>query len=104
MTTWNRTAGDGGPDLVVQLDGIDNLGPVTGVVGRVSRDGEAVAELAGSVIDAALRHVQLDVSVWLPTAVEELYDLKTVVTLGGGDSPVSWPEIGYDHINVTAQR
>jgi hypothetical protein len=103
VTSWNRTAGDGGPDIVVRLDGVEDLDAVTAVEGRVSLRGGAAVILPGTVTDPELRYVQLDVAGWLPDADEGPWHLKTVAEFTGEADPVSWPAAGFDRVHVGRQ-
>jgi hypothetical protein len=103
LTTWNRKAGDYGPDVVVQLNGIDSLAAVSAVEGHVSLRGATAVVLPGAVTDSDDRYVTLDLSGWLPDAATGPWDLEVSATVSGEADPVTWPESGTDRINVGRQ-
>jgi hypothetical protein len=101
VTTWNRTAGDSGPSIVIELNGVDDLSTVTAVEGRVTLEGEGAAVvLPGVVTSSPNRTVTLDLSGWLQDADAGTWHLKTAATVTGEADPVSWPEKDYDRIIV----
>jgi hypothetical protein len=102
VTTWNRTVGDSGPSIVVELNGVDDLSTVTAVEGRVTLNGGDAEILSGIVTSSPNRTVTLDLSGWLPDADAGVWYLKTVATVTGEADPVSWPEKGHDQVVVRA--
>jgi hypothetical protein len=100
VTTWKRTQGDYGPDVVVQLGGIDDLAAVTAVEGHVSIRGGTHSVLPAEVTDVDDRYVTVDLSGWLPDAEVGAWDFQVTCTVVGETDPVTWPT---DRINVGRQ-
>jgi hypothetical protein len=77
VTTWNRKAGDYGPPIVVQLNGIEDLAAVTAIEGHVKlRGGGTAATLTAAVTDVDDRYVTVDLSDWLPDADDGPWHLQ----------------------------
>lgn len=97
MSTWDRTAGYPGPDIVATLDGVDSLAAATAIEAVVWRR-DTTETLPASITDAAAREVTVDVSAWLPTAEAGPWSLRFLPTIA--DEQVPWPEGEPDTVTV----
>lgn len=104
VPTWTRVQGDENDTLVVTLNGVDSLEPVTEVVARVSQrtSTDPATELTATVSDPVAREVTVQLSPWLDTANPDVWKMEVQATFISGES-LTWPASAPATITVRRQ-
>lgn len=101
MSKWNRHKGDVADYVDVRIDGVLDLTLVTAVSGSVTYGSAGTPQaLTATVLNPLTRIVRVSLSPWLATATIGCWRLATHLTFSGPVGALTWPEDGFDEIEV----